>query len=56
MPPKVNTRTQLTESIRVELCKMKESNPSWKQKDLVKWLEDTHGLKVSQAAISKTLK
>ncbi|XP_031280361.1 CENP-B homolog protein 2-like [Pistacia vera] len=56
MPPKVNTRTQLTESIRVELCKMKESNPSWKQKDLVKWLEDTHGLKVSQATISKTLK
>ncbi|XP_031280193.1 ARS-binding protein 1-like [Pistacia vera] len=56
MPPKVNTRTQLTESIRVELCKMEESNPSWKQKDLVKWLEDTHGLKVSQATISKTLK
>ncbi|XP_031277424.1 CENP-B homolog protein 2-like [Pistacia vera] len=35
---------------------MKESNPIWKQKDLVKWLEDTHGLKVSEAAISKTLK
>ena len=56
MPPKVNTRTQLTKSIRVELCKMKESNPIWNQKDLMKWLEDTHGLKVSQATISKTLK
>lgn len=49
MPPKDNKRTHLTENIRVELRKIKESNPNWKQKDLVKWLEETHGLMVSQA-------
>ncbi|KAH9735644.1 HTH CENPB-type domain-containing protein [Citrus sinensis] len=42
MPPKDNKRTHLTENIRVELRKIKESNPNWKQKDLVKWLEETH--------------
>lgn len=56
MPPKDNKRTHLIENIRVEFCKIKESNPNWKQTDLVKWLEETHGLTVSQAAISKTLK
>ncbi|KAM6583435.1 hypothetical protein CsatB_010437 [Cannabis sativa] len=56
MPPIAKIRVHLTESIRVKLCRTKKSNPTWSQKDLAEWLEKTHGLKVTQATISKTLK
>lgn len=56
MAPKIEKRTQMSEKIRVEMCKMKELHPGWKQKDFAKWLEDTHNLKLSQSAISKAFK
>ncbi|KAL6541699.1 hypothetical protein OROGR_011185 [Orobanche gracilis] len=56
MTPKIEKRTQMSEKIRVEMCKMKELHSGWKQKDFAKWLEDTHNLKLSQSAISKAFK
>lgn len=49
-------RTQIPEKIRAELYKKKDLHPSWKQKDFMKWLKETHGLEVSQSTISKTFK
>lgn len=48
--------TTLTNKIRIELCERKKENPSLSQKQLSKWLEDTHNVSVSQVTISKTLK
>ncbi|KAL6532969.1 hypothetical protein OROMI_027081 [Orobanche minor] len=56
MALKIEKRTQMSEKIRVEMCKMKELHPGWKQKDFAKWLEDTHNLKLSQSAILKAFK
>ncbi|KAL6498450.1 hypothetical protein OROHE_026718 [Orobanche hederae] len=56
MAPKIEKRTQMSEKIRVEMCKMKELCPGGKQKDFSKWLEDTHNLKLLQSAISKAFK
>jgi arginine repressor len=46
----------MTDKVRVALCQYKRDNPQLSQKDLIKWLEDNHNIKVSQATISTTLK
>jgi len=46
----------MTDKVRVALCHYKRDNPQLSQKDLIKWLEDNHSIKVSQATISTTLK
>ncbi len=48
--------TTMTDKVRVALCQYKRNNPQLSQKDLIKWLEDNHNIKVSQATISTTLK
>jgi hypothetical protein len=46
----------MTDKVRVTLCQYKRDNLQLSQKDLIKWLEDNHSIKVSQATISTTLK
>jgi arginine repressor len=46
----------MTDKVRVALCQYKRDNPQLSQKDLIKWLEDNHNIKISQATISTTLK
>jgi hypothetical protein len=46
----------MTDKVRVALCRYKRDNPQLSQKDLIKWLEDNHSIKVSQTTISTTLK
>jgi hypothetical protein len=46
----------MMDKLRVALCQYKRNNPQLSQKDLIKWLEDNHSIKVSQATISTTLK
>jgi hypothetical protein len=46
----------MTDKVRVALSQYKRDNPQLSQKDLIKWLEDNHNIKVSQATISTTLK
>jgi len=46
----------MTYKVRVALCQYKRDNPQLSQKDLIKWFEDNHNIKVSQATISTTLK
>ncbi len=48
--------TTMTDKVRVALCQYKRDNPQLSQKDLIKWLEDNHNIKISQATISTTLK
>ncbi len=48
--------TTMMDKVRVTLCQYKRDNPQLSQKDLIKWLEDNHSIKVSQATISTTLK
>jgi arginine repressor len=46
----------MTDKVRVAFYQYKRDNPQLSQKDLIKWLEDNHSIKVSQATISTTLK
>ncbi len=56
MPQKGTFHTTMTDKVRVTLCQYKRDNLQLSQKDLIKWLEDNHSIKVSQATISTTLK
>ncbi len=46
----------MTDKVRVAFCQYKRDNPKLSQKDLIKWLEDNHNIKVSEVTISTTLK
>ncbi len=56
MPQKGTFHTTMTDKVRVALCQYKRDYPQLSQKDLIKWLEDNHSIKVSQVTISTTLK
>ncbi len=56
MPQKGTFHTTMMDKVRVALYQYKRENPQLSQKDLIKWLEDNHSIKVSQATISTTLK
>jgi hypothetical protein len=56
MPQKGTFHTTMTDKVRVALCQYKRDNPQFSPKDLIKWLEDNHSIKVSQTTISTTLK
>jgi hypothetical protein len=56
MPQKGTFHTTMTDKVCVALCRYKRDNPQLSQKDLIKWLEDNHSIKVSQTTISTTLK
>jgi hypothetical protein len=56
MPQKGTFHTTMTDKVCVVLCHYKRDNLKLSQKDLIKWLEDNHNIKVSQATISTTLK
>jgi hypothetical protein len=56
MPQKGTFHTTMTDKVRVALYQYKRDNPQLSQKDLIKWLEDNHNIKVSKAIISTTLK
>jgi len=46
----------MTDEVRLALIWYKKNHPGATQKELIKWLEDTHQFKVSQATVSSTLK
>jgi len=46
----------MTDKVCVALCQYKRDNLQLSQKDLIKWLENNHSIKISQATISTTLK
>jgi hypothetical protein len=56
MPQKGTFHTTMMGKVRIALCQYKRDNLQLSQKDLIKWLEDNHSIKVSQATISTTLK
>jgi hypothetical protein len=56
MPQKGTFHTTMTDKVRVALCQYKRDNPQLSQKDLIKWFEDNHSIKVNQTTISTTLK
>jgi hypothetical protein len=56
MPKKDQQYTTMTDEVRLALVRYKKYHPGATQKELIKWLEDTHQLKVSQAMVSRTLK
>jgi hypothetical protein len=56
MPKKGHQYTTMTDEVRLALVWYKKDHLSATQKELIKWLEDTHQLKVSQATVSGTLK
>jgi len=56
MPQKGTFHTTMTDKVRVAFCQYKRNNPQLSQKDLIKWLENNHNIKVSEATISTTLK
>jgi hypothetical protein len=56
MPQKGTFHTTMTDKVHVALCQYKRDDPQLSQKDLIKWFEDNHSIKVSQATISTTLK
>jgi arginine repressor len=56
MSQKGTFHTTMTDKVRVALYKYKRDNPQLSQKDLIKWVEDNHSIKISQATISTTLK
>ncbi len=56
MPQKGTFHTTMMDKVRITLYQYKRDNPQLSQKDLIKWLEDNHSIKVSQATISTTLK
>ena len=56
MPQSGTQHTTMPDKVRIALCKYKKENPHLSQKALIQWLHDNHGIKVSQATISITLK
>jgi len=46
----------MTDEVCLTLIRYMKDHPGATQKELIKWLEDTHQLKVSQATVSGTLK
>jgi hypothetical protein len=56
MPQKGTFHTTMTDKVHVALCQYKRDDPQLSQKDLIKWFEDNHSIKVSQATIYTTLK
>jgi hypothetical protein len=46
----------MTNQVCLALVRYKKDHPGATQKELIKWLEDTHQLKVNQATVSGTLK
>jgi hypothetical protein len=56
MPKKGQQYTTMTDEVRLTLVQYKKDHPGATQKELIKWLEDTHQLKVNQATMSGTLK
>jgi len=46
----------MMDEVRLALVRYKKDHPSATQKELIKWLEDTHQLKFNQATVSGTLK
>jgi hypothetical protein len=56
MSQKRTFHTTMMDKVHVALCQYKRDNPQLSQKDLIKWLEDNHNIKVSQATIFTTLK
>jgi hypothetical protein len=51
-----STHVTMTQKIRIELCRLKISEPGLTHAYLRKWLKQTHNLSISQSCISKTLK
>jgi hypothetical protein len=56
MPKKGQQYTMMMDEVRLALVWYKKDHHGATQKELIKWLEDTHQLKVSQATVSGTLK
>jgi len=56
MPKKGQQYTTMTDEVCLTLVRYKKDHPGATQKELIKWLEDTHQLKVSLATVSGTLK
>ncbi len=56
MPQKGTFHTTMTDKVHVALYQYKRDNPQLSQKDLIKWLENNHNIKISQATIFTTLK
>ncbi len=56
MPQKGTFHTTMMDKVRVALYQYKRDNPQLSQKNLIKWLEDNHNIKVSQPTIYTTLK
>jgi hypothetical protein len=46
MPKKTQQYTTMTDEVRLALVRYKKDHPGATQKELIKWLEDTHQLKV----------
>ncbi len=51
-----STPRHLTEGMRIALCQQKRRRPALMQGELKEWLWTTHGVCVTQATISLTLK
>ncbi|KAF5195054.1 hypothetical protein FRX31_015360 [Thalictrum thalictroides] len=56
MPKKGGSYVTMTEQMRIDLCNKKNREPWQSHKELMSWLEDEHGIKVTQGTISNTLK
>jgi hypothetical protein len=56
MSKKGQQYTTMTDEVRLALVRYKKDHHGATQKELIKWLEDTHQLKVSQATVLGTLK
>jgi hypothetical protein len=56
MPKKGQQYTMMTDEVHLTFVRYKKDHPGATHKELIKWLEDTHQLKVSQATMSGTLK
>lgn len=56
MPRKGAKHTTMSDDIRICLCRHHTQNPELTQTDLVRWVYDSYGLKVTQATVSNTLK
>lgn len=55
MPPKVNTQLNWSKVFKLSCSKWKNQASTRRKKNLMKWLKDTHGLRLSKAT-SKTFK
>ncbi len=56
MSKKGQQYTTMTDEVCLALVRYKKDHLGATQKELIKWLEDIHQLKVSQATVSGTLK